>query len=124
MLEAENPIFQQLPDMSIQRPSDLLQAEQVCIRMVKAGAATHSPSGFENVVPTAVLTAGSELTSDEIQNLGDNVPLLFQLRAKHSTPPKVTVRIELGDGKTMPADSIAAEFNRVLKGVKDGLVLK
>lgn len=39
-------------------------------------------------------------------------------------PFKTISYVELGDGKTMPSDTVVAEFNRVLKNVKDGLTLK
>ena len=46
------------------------------------------------------------------------------MELSHANPFKIISHIELGDGKTMPSDSVAAEFNRVLKNVKDGLALK
>ena len=46
------------------------------------------------------------------------------MELSHVIPFKTISHIELGDGKTMPSNTVAAEFNRVLKGVKDGLALK
>ncbi len=116
--------FIELVDPSIPWPTDFPHAEQVRFRMTKVGAATHPGAVSEMAAPTAALIAESELSSAEIQNFGDVVGELFALKAKHSTPIKITVRVELGDGKTMPSDTVAGEFNRILKNVKDGFSLK
>lgn len=64
--------------------------------MAKAGAAPHAGE----TVPTQVLVAERELTSHEVQNFGDVVSKLFELKSKRSTPVKIRVQVEIGDGKT------------------------
>jgi hypothetical protein len=59
-----------------------------------------------------------------MQDLADLVPKLLQIKAKANAPLRFHVRIEMGDGKTLPSAEAAKEVNVLLKGVKDGLELR
>ncbi|HBA39938.1 MAG TPA: hypothetical protein DCZ05_09410 [Deltaproteobacteria bacterium] len=73
---------------------------------------------------TVVLVAESELKPSEMQDLADIVPKLLQIKAKANAPLRFHVRIEMGDGKTLPSAEAAKEVNKLLKGVKDDLEVK
>ncbi len=65
-----------------------------------------------------VLIANSELDPSEVQDLGDIIPDLLKIKAKANTPIRFHVRIELGDGKTLPPQEAANQLNEILKKVK------
>ncbi|MEJ5375057.1 MAG: DUF499 domain-containing protein [bacterium] len=73
--------------------------------------------------PSNVLMASAELEPSEIQELGDAIPDLLKLKAKANTPFRFFVRIEMGDGKTIPPPEAAKEANKILKKVKEELQL-
>jgi hypothetical protein len=68
---------------------------------------------------TNVLIANAELEPSEVQDLGDIMPDLLKIRARTNTPIRFHVRVELGDGKTLPSQEAAEEINAILKKVKD-----
>ena len=71
-----------------------------------------------------MLQANAELSPSQIQDLGDIVDKLTQIKAKANTPVKFFVRIEVGDSKTKPTDQVTKEINALLKGVKDDFEVK
>ncbi|MGA2959988.1 MAG: hypothetical protein ABSF48_30280 [Thermodesulfobacteriota bacterium] len=87
-----------------------------------SGGAGYGPTGAGEGV-TKVLIASSELGPSEIQDLGDVVPDLLKIKAKANAPIRFHVRIELGDGKTLPSGEAANELNEVLKKVKEDFQL-
>ena len=70
-----------------------------------------------------ILVAVADLEPAQIQDLGDHMPKLLALRSKTKTPIRFQVRIELGDGKTLPSPEIAQKANAILKDVKEGMQL-
>ena len=68
---------------------------------------------------TKMLTADTELGPSEVQDLSDVIPDLLKIRAKTNMPLRFYVRIEMGDGKTVPSDEAANELNAILKKVKE-----
>jgi hypothetical protein len=86
------------------------------------GGAGYGPSvGGEG--GTKVLVASSDLGPSEVQDLGDIVPELLKIKAKVNAPIRFHVRIELGDGKTLPSQDVANELNEILKKVKEDFQL-
>jgi hypothetical protein len=71
-----------------------------------------------------VLVASSDLGPSEVQDLGDIVPELLKIKAKVNAPIRFHVRIEIGDGKTLPSQDAAKEINEILKKVKEDFQLK
>ena len=49
----------------------------------------------------------------QIQDLGDLIPALLEIKAKSKVAMKFHVRLELGDGKTKPSDAVVSEVNAV-----------
>jgi len=71
-----------------------------------------------------MLIAESELEPSQIQDLGDIIPKLLEIKAKANLAIRFCVRIEMGDGKTAPPINAAKELNALLKDVKTGFLLK
>ena len=60
----------------------------------------------------------------QVQDLGDIVPKLLEIKAKAGTLIRFHIRIEVGDGKTIPAAEVAKDFNALLKRVDEDLELR
>jgi hypothetical protein len=73
--------------------------------------------------PRGVLVATAELEPPEVQELGDIVPNLLEVKAKTGTPVRFHVTIEVGDGKTIPPAEVSKEISTLLKKVKEGFQL-
>ena len=73
---------------------------------------------------TKLLVASSDLGPSEVQDLGDIVPELLEIKAKVNAPIRFQVRIEFGDGKTLPSQTAANELNGILQKVKEGFQLR
>jgi len=75
--------------------------------------------------PPSGLTLGAEadLEPSQIQDLGDIVPKLLEIK-KTGLPMRFRLRIEIGDGKTAPPENVVKEVNTLLKDVKEDLQLK
>ena len=73
---------------------------------------------------TKLLIASAELGPAEIQDLGDAMPDLLKIRTKANAPIRFHVRIELGDGKTLPSGEAANAINEILKKVKEDFLLQ
>ena len=71
-----------------------------------------------------MLMASGELSPDQIQDLGDIMPKLLDIKAKTNIPIKFRVKIELGDGKARPSEEIAQEINKLLADLKEDFRLR
>lgn len=60
----------------------------------------------------------------EVQDLSDVVPDLLKIKAKANVPIRFHVRIELGDGKTLPSPEVTNKANELLKKVKEDFQLR
>ena len=96
-------------------PSARLARFNVALPESGAGGA-----GGGGIPPSNVLVASVELEPSEIQDLSDAVPKLLKLKAKTNIPIKFSVRIEMGDGKTLPPEKAAKEANAILESIKKG----
>jgi hypothetical protein len=83
---------------------------------VKVGAPPPPPPPSDS----SVLVAEDELEAVQIQDLGDIIPKLLEIKAKANIPLRFHLRIELGDGKTKPTDEILKAVNSLLNNVKEG----
>jgi hypothetical protein len=70
---------------------------------------------------TKLLVASAELEPSQVQDLGDIIPKLLEIKTKANAPIRFLVRIEMGDGKTLPSDEAVKEANALLKSVKEDL---
>jgi hypothetical protein len=60
----------------------------------------------------------------KIQDLGDLIPQLLEIKNKANAPLAFRVQIEFGDGTSKPADEYMAAINGLLSGLKDGFALQ
>jgi hypothetical protein len=67
-----------------------------------------------------ILVARSELKADQIQDLGDIIPKLLEIKNKANIPMAFQVQIELGDGETQPNDETIKSINQLLGDISDG----
>jgi hypothetical protein len=114
--------FLELAEGSRAWPCDFPSAQFVKLK-VSVGTDAEKTGKREPPKPQ-VLAAESELDPSEIQDLGDIVPELLKLKAKANVPIRFHVRIEMGDGKTLPPEELAKKFKALLKKVKDDLELR
>jgi hypothetical protein len=81
------------------------------------GAGTGDMGG----ISSKILAANAELEPAQVQDLGDIMPKLLAIKAKTNTPIRFQVRIEMGDGKTLPPTAVAKEANALLASIKEGM---
>jgi hypothetical protein len=103
-------------------PSAQLAKFKVTTGTPERGA--RSAAGETKAGVTNVLIADAELEPSEVQDLGDIMPDLLKIKAKANTPIRFHVRIELGDGKTLPSQEVAKELSEILKKVKEEFQLR
>ena len=68
-------------------------------------------------------TVEADLEPNEMQDLGDAIPTLLEIKAKHNVPIRFNVRIEVGDDEEAPTDESTNEVNAVLKEIREDLAL-
>jgi len=73
---------------------------------------------------TKKMIASAELEPSEVQEMGEVMPDLLKIKARTNAPIRFQVRIELGDGKSLPPKETADEINKILKKVKEELQLR
>jgi hypothetical protein len=66
------------------------------------------------------LVAQAELEPCEIQDLGDLIPQLLQIKTKIDMPLKFRVRIEFGDAERDPSPESVASINELLESIRAG----
>jgi len=106
-------------------PCDFPSAQFVKVKIATVGGkrGTEGPGGGGVAIPK-MLVAVADLEPSQVQDLGDIVPKLLDVKNKSNVPIRFQVRIELGDGKTMPSAEAAQKANAILKSVKGGLQLQ
>jgi len=109
--------FVEMIDGSGQWPCEFHAAQSIKIKVSSGGG---GGAGGPGGSPPKVLVASAELEPSEIQDLGDAMPKLLEIKAKTNVPVKFHVRVELGDGDDLPPQEVADEINELLDGLKDG----
>ena len=51
--------------------------------------------------------------------MGDVIPELLKIKAKSKIPIRFHLRIEMGDGETIPPEKAVKEVNAILKKIKE-----
>jgi hypothetical protein len=107
---------------SIKWPCEYHAAQSIRLKVAASGRAGAGGTGFDTGTGPAKkkLVAVASFEPAEIQELGDVVPKLLELKAKSKVPIQFQVRIELGDGSDFPPPSLAEQLNKILATVKDG----
>lgn len=114
--------FIELDADSCQWPCDFPSAQSARFK-VYSGAATGGPSEVAES-RSNVLVAYSELDIYQLQDFLDAVPKLTDIKAKTGTALKFYVRIEAGDGESLPDHTIAEKISTLLRDIRDGWELR
>jgi hypothetical protein len=118
--------FLELDSGSREWPCDLPSAQFVKLKVAKAGskASGGGTGGVGGGSGTRMVVASSALEPAQVQDLGDIVPKLLEIKTKYNTPIRFHVRIEMGDGKAVPSADVIQRANALLKGIKDSMQLQ
>ncbi len=109
--------FLRLDEESQPWPCDLPSAHLVRLK-VATGVVSDGTEATEGAAAN-VLVAVADLEPRQVQDLGDMVPKLLEIRARTGTPFRFQVRVEMGDGKTLPPRQVADQANALLRDIKD-----
>jgi hypothetical protein len=123
--------FIALAEGSAPWPCEMPAANTVKLKLAETGSGgTHGGTGggFAGGAGTAVgtktLVAQATLEPSEIQDLGDIIPQLLEIKNQANTPLVFRVQIEFGDGVTKPTTENANAINILLKNLKNGFALQ
>jgi DNA-directed RNA polymerase subunit H (RpoH/RPB5) len=119
-----NARFTQLDPKSGKWPCEYPSAQGI---KLKVSAVSDSGGGYKDFgsdlrganTNSNILVARSELKADQIQDLGDIIPKLLEIKNKANIPMAFQVQIELGDGETQPDDETIKSINRILGDISD-----
>lgn len=111
---------------------ELAEGSQACpcdfpsAQLVKLKPSASAPQGGDGGAGERgkALVAHANLEPSQVQELGDIMGKLLEIKVKAKTPVRFEVRIEMGDGKTPPPAEAVKEANDLLKRVKEGLQLR
>jgi len=115
--------FTELVDGSVKWPCEYHAAQSIRLKVATSGAGgTGGTGGFDTGGggPKKKLVGVAPFEPAEIQDLGDVIPKVLELKAKSKVPVQFQVRIELGDGTDLPPASLAEQLNKILATVKEG----
>ena len=106
--------------------ASFMPLSQSASRLPAAPAACPAPA---QVLPAAelrpkLLVASAYLQPAQIQDLGDMIDELLKIKAKSKVPIQFHLRVELGDGQSVPPDGVAAEVTQILADISDQLQLR
>ncbi len=109
-----------LADDSAPWPCDLPAANTVKIKVATAGTdggtgGAGDGTGGGGPTPPNIRVAAADLEPSQMQDLGDLIPALLEIKAKAKVGIKFHVRLEVGDGSTPPGDEVLQEINALLK---------
>ena len=113
--------FITLADDSAPWPCDLSAANTVKIKVATAGAGggtgggTAGGTGGGGPITPNVRVAAADFEPSQIQDLGDLVPALLEIKAKANVAMRFHVRLEVGDGTEPPTEEALGDINQVLK---------
>ena len=118
--------FIELDAGSKEWPCDFPSAQFVTLKVtVRSGRAGTPGGGISgDLIGSKVLVAEADLEPSQVQDIGDIIPKLLEIKSKDNTPIRFNLRIEIGDGKTLPSEETAQKVNSLLQGVKDEMQLK
>jgi hypothetical protein len=118
-----NARFTELDGTSSDWPCDYPAAQSIKLKVATAAAGGFGGAvrgGFGGAsVNSKCLMAQTELEPSEVQDLGDIVPQILEIKAKANVPIKFRVQIELGDGKEAPSNDVVTQINKLLGELKD-----
>ena len=113
--------FTELDPASGKWPCDFPSAQGIKLRI--ATFAGYDGGGGGGVREPNVVVADAELQASEIQELGDVIPDLLDIKNKAGYPLIFRVRISAGNDKQAPDKASIAEINQILENLKAGFKL-
>lgn len=112
--------FVALTEDSAPWPCELPAANTVKLQVAQTGGDGGGGGGGGPGPGSKTLVAQAELEPSEIQDLGDLIPQLLEIKTKVDMPLKFRVRIEFGDGEHDPAPDAVASINKLLESIREG----
>ncbi|MEW5980195.1 MAG: DUF499 domain-containing protein [Acidobacteriota bacterium] len=112
--------FIELIEGSDKWPCDFPAAQSVRLGVAKASDSDKKTK--ETRGPN--LVAAAYLEPSQIQDLGESMPKLLEIKTKSKVPMRFRVEVELGDGQKQPPKDIAAEVSKVLGEINEGWQLR
>lgn len=70
------------------------------------------------------LVASINLEPSQLQELGDVIPKLLEIKTKQNVAMRFNVQIEIGDGVSLPSDDVKKKVNAILKNIRDDFQAK
>jgi len=109
--------FIALSDESAPWPCELSAANTVKIKVSAAGVGGDADDGAGGGGPATpnVRVAAADLEPSQMQDLGDLIPALLEVKAKAKVAMRFHVQMEVGDGTTRPGDDVVNDINNLLK---------
>ncbi len=109
-------------------PCEMPAANTVKLKVAEAGGGGTggSPEGggwTGTGTASKKLVAQGDLEPSEIQDLGDLIPELLEIKNNANTPLVFRVQIEFGNGESTPDAESASAINKLLESLKDGFAL-
>jgi hypothetical protein len=104
-------------------PCDFPSAQQARFRAYSHAGGSEIPR-TEEPGRANILVAETELEPRQIQDIGDIVPKLLEIKAKSNVQMKFSLRVELGDGGAKPDKGIVEKINALLKDIKKEFYLR
>lgn len=127
---ALNARFIALDEGSAPWPCEMPAANTVKLKIAEAGAGGGTGGGgggggwTDTGAASKKLVAQADLEPSEVQDLGDLVPQLLELKNKSNTPIAFRIRIEVGDGEKAPDAETAGAISNLLEGIKEEFKLR
>jgi hypothetical protein len=122
-----NARFTQLDPLSGAWPCEFPAAQTVKLKVAAgagAGGGAGSGGGFGGGAGSNVFAAQGELTPSEIQDLGDIIPQLLEIKNKANIPLTIRLLLEFGDGETPLDEETIQALNQLLGNVNKDLKLE
>ena len=126
---AINARFVQLDPMSGDWPCGFPAAHTIKLTVCTgteavSGRTRRGQLGGDGAGHNNLLVAEAALEANELQDLGDIIPELLEIRNSVDVPLAFRVQIEFGDGKEVPTAEAVAGINAILNNLKSGFGLK
>ena len=115
--------FIALADDSVPWPCELAVANAVKIKVAAAGAGGGDEGGA-CAEQMHICAAAADFEPSQIQDLGDIIPKLLEIKAKSKVAMKFHVRLDVGDGTTRPGEDIIGDINHLFEDLGNDFYVK
>ncbi|MBL8813901.1 MAG: ATP-binding protein [Planctomycetaceae bacterium] len=123
---ALNARFLELEATSGKWPCDYPHAQSIKLKQPEATGYEKPAKGTQPqpVADSNKLVAAATLEPSSVQDLGDIIPQLLEVKNKTGVPIEFQIRIILGDGQERPNAIAIADVDRLLESIKEGFKLQ